>query len=1238
LHNPTSYLIFWLPTGYSFDNPVIDPTATSPSNSNYESIITRYFQAVGNTAFFNILQQYPDSSGAPGTTAVLGGTWIDNSSYPGGRGSTLNPLQDSDIQNEVSRAMSVNGWSTGSGSNEFFVFTGYSVFSCAGPSCNFGTNGLYCAYHSAFGTVAQPVIYANMPDPGSLCSVSGFTSRTPNNDLLADSEVNLISHEEFESISDPYSYIDSMGNYRAGWYFGDTGHEIGDECAWQFGTLAADGSNVVLNGARFIVQEEWSNAASGCYLPPVSVTLRVGYTVLGGGTGYGPPSLHYTSGGVAQTSTVGASPSAYSLDIGTSWSLDTKLPGSSSTELWQTDQGTGLANTAQTITVPYFHQYVTSFSFSVSGGGSGYAQPGVTISQFGATMSYPASPSVAGAVAVDAGSQYAFPSLLQGSSTLQRWFAASATGTISSPSPVVAAYYHQYPVSLSYSILDGGNPGPPTFTSAYAGASLAQTVAQQQAVWADSGSSYSLGPTLSGSTATERWQTNVTATGTISNALTVSLTYYHQYFESISYSIAGGGTASAPTLSYTAFGTPATSPPGTFWGDSGTPFTFDSLLAGSSQTERWQTNSATAGTVTSSSALAVTFYHQYMVSASYSVSGGGAPLPPSFTFDLFGASSLQSLGVSSQSFWADSGPYSFTDPLGGSTATERWSAPNGQGSIGGPGTISEAYAHQFLLAVQGGALPPSEWYNSSSTAGVNEPGVFGRGAGAGQRVTSYGIDGNPQTPVTPTAGTIPISIMMNSAHSLLFDSVSQYQVSLDPFASQALSSITPPTISGDNYWYDANSPVSVALNGVWGRAAGTGSRLLSFSVNGAGQTEVSSTSPTSVLSLASISSPQSIVATPMTQFFLNASLGSLNSITGPSIPGDAGWYDLGTSVASTYNHSWDLSGNQSRLNAISYSIDGVTSLLPREGSGTFTVTTNMSQPRTLTIESVTQFRFAVDGGHNPLPSLASPTQDGYFDSGTSLSVTTPYVWNIVNGNSRENLVGYSLDGTAVNITRDDTGNFTSPTITFDSFHKLTFNQVEQYLVSFNFTDSTGQVKITPNALQINIGGRLQNIAGFNAWLDNSTTFSLARVSWEGADVKPLTSTTYTANLPLNLTVPSRIFTLDLKVSDLVRAPISGARVNLVLANGSAVSGTTASDGSIIVPLVPLGNFSGSISYLGVSTQVSGDASQGPAHGRVIASPDDLALFGAIAAISVGVGFGILRARRPKTSATSKRPR
>jgi len=253
-------------------------------------------------------------------------------------------------------------------------------------------------------------------------------------------------------------------------------------------------------------------------------------------------------------------------------------------------------------------------------------------------------------------------------------------------------------------------------------------------------------------------------------------------------------------------------------------------------------------------------------------------------------------------------------------------------------------------------------------------------------------------------------------------------------------------------------------------------------------------------------------------------------------------------------------------------------------------------------------------------------------------VTTPYVWNIVNGNSRENLVGYSLDGTAVNITRDDTGNFTSPTITFDSFHKLTFNQVEQYLVSFNFTDSTGQVKITPNALQINIGGRLQNIAGFNAWLDNSTTFSLARVSWEGADVKPLTSTTYTANLPLNLTVPSRIFTLDLKVSDLVRAPISGARVNLVLANGSAVSGTTASDGSIIVPLVPLGNFSGSISYLGVSTQVSGDASQGPAHGRVIASPDDLALFGAIAAISVGVGFGILRARRPKTSATSKRPR
>jgi hypothetical protein len=35
-----------------------------------------------------------------------------------------------------------------------------------------------------------------------------------------------------------------------------------------FGPRAGDGSNVFLNGRPYLVQQEWSNAASGCVLPP----------------------------------------------------------------------------------------------------------------------------------------------------------------------------------------------------------------------------------------------------------------------------------------------------------------------------------------------------------------------------------------------------------------------------------------------------------------------------------------------------------------------------------------------------------------------------------------------------------------------------------------------------------------------------------------------------------------------------------------------------------------------------------------------------------------------------------------------------------------------------------------------------------------------------------------------------------------------------------------------------------
>jgi hypothetical protein len=100
------------------------------------------------------------------------------------------------------------------------------------------------------------VIYANQPYAGSAsgCRVPS----SPNNDLDADSTINVTSHEHMEAVTDPV--LNAWSDL--------TGQEIGDKCAWDFGTpsLAGGKANVQWNGNYYIVQQEWDNATGGCTL------------------------------------------------------------------------------------------------------------------------------------------------------------------------------------------------------------------------------------------------------------------------------------------------------------------------------------------------------------------------------------------------------------------------------------------------------------------------------------------------------------------------------------------------------------------------------------------------------------------------------------------------------------------------------------------------------------------------------------------------------------------------------------------------------------------------------------------------------------------------------------------------------------------------------------------------------------------------------------------------------------
>ncbi len=340
MHSPIVYLIYWLPTGLHFE-----PAGTATSDTNYESLVKGFFTDLNGSPFYESLSQYTDRPpmNAPaiagGSGPVLnsalgpltvGGTWGDTSAY-GHTGSSTDPLHDSDIQSEVTRAMTQNNWTPGP-NTEFFVYTALNINSCSDLSnkfCTFSTptSGGYCAYHwdysASFSTNNATVLYANMGDMQSGCTVSGAS---PHSDITADSVISVTSHEFFESVSDPLLNA---------WFDGTTGGEIGDKCAWVFGERDPHGSDVELKPlltSDYIVQQEWSNRSSGCelQLPPTvaSVTANAG-PATGGGTvtihGTGllgvAGQMLFSFGPYAVTSTGACSATQCVLDVPTAQSV-----------------------------------------------------------------------------------------------------------------------------------------------------------------------------------------------------------------------------------------------------------------------------------------------------------------------------------------------------------------------------------------------------------------------------------------------------------------------------------------------------------------------------------------------------------------------------------------------------------------------------------------------------------------------------------------------------------------------------------------------------------------------------------------------------------------------------------------------------------------------------------------------------------------------------------------------------
>ncbi|HLY50859.1 MAG TPA: hypothetical protein VKR21_16845 [Solirubrobacteraceae bacterium] len=254
MHTNKVFAIYWIPSGFSVQ-------------SGYQNTINTFFQNVAadsgksSNVYFSDTQYYDTTNGNILYSSSWGTSVLDTQPYPANGCHDVYTsvcLTDAQIQNEIRRLGGVyKGAATGLGT-EYFMFTPKNVGSC---EFSFGlcAYSYYCAYHSNFKLAnGSQVLYANMPYAAWSPANCGSGQSPNGND--ADSTINVTSHEHNETITDPLG---------TGW-LDATNQEDGDKCAWMFGsplggTPGAE-YNQVINGHHYWLQQEWSNASSGCVL------------------------------------------------------------------------------------------------------------------------------------------------------------------------------------------------------------------------------------------------------------------------------------------------------------------------------------------------------------------------------------------------------------------------------------------------------------------------------------------------------------------------------------------------------------------------------------------------------------------------------------------------------------------------------------------------------------------------------------------------------------------------------------------------------------------------------------------------------------------------------------------------------------------------------------------------------------------------------------------------------------
>jgi hypothetical protein len=266
IHSNSVRLIFWNPSnsGLSWD-------------PGYRELMTQFVQDVSadagkQTNPYSLTPQYTDSTGPAPYNTTFGGAYNDADPAPA---SDCTPpsgwsscVVSRDLAVELRSFVTANHLPTGM-DQIYMLVTPQGLGSCRtdGSRCLFTD---YCAFHSwsvpsgGHAGDASTLLWSDIPYTAGRCRASWPRP----NGSTADTVISSLSHEHIETLTDPLE---------TAWHDNSSPiNEVGDPCAsfqghYLNGSALGSAYDTLINGHRYNIQGEWSNADGSCQMSEAPV-------------------------------------------------------------------------------------------------------------------------------------------------------------------------------------------------------------------------------------------------------------------------------------------------------------------------------------------------------------------------------------------------------------------------------------------------------------------------------------------------------------------------------------------------------------------------------------------------------------------------------------------------------------------------------------------------------------------------------------------------------------------------------------------------------------------------------------------------------------------------------------------------------------------------------------------------------------------------------------------------------